>query len=131
MSGRWLAGLLVGTLAGCGGPATVTVQAAAGSAGVAKGDVLVVDLGKENPSIGDSWYLQTPPDAAVLTDNGGVSAGCNLPGCDRTLTWKFTAVGKGSTAIVFRYCYRSRLDNCDPGPGRGPKEPVRLSVTVH
>jgi hypothetical protein len=32
--------------------------------------------------------------------------------------------------LTFRYCYRSRLENCDPGPGRGPAQPVALHVTV-
>jgi hypothetical protein len=129
MSGRWLVVvLLVGALAGCGGP--VKVDVGAGSAGLGKGDVLEVNLGDLSPSIGDAWFVQTAPDPAVLADRGHHLSGCDRPGCSGTMTWQFAAIGKGTTTITFRYCYRSRLDSCDPGPGRGPKDPVRLSVTV-
>jgi hypothetical protein len=123
--------MLAGALGGCGGPTTVSVDVGAGSAGLAKGDVLRVSLGAVSPGIGDGWFVQTPPDPAVLTDQGQQLNNCDQPGCTGTLSWDFTAVGRGSTTIVFRYCYRTQLANCDPGPGRGPKDPVRLSVTVH
>jgi predicted secreted protein len=122
-------------LAGCThGPHVTTVAYGAGAARLAKGETLAVDFGTVNPSIGDSWYLVTKPDAAVLTERGPEfesTCGANRAGCDSHLTWQFTAAGKGSTSMVFRYCYRSQPDNCQPAPsGRGPTEPVKLDVTV-
>lgn len=120
-------------LAGCSGPATVTAPVDSGQVELARGEVLRVELGSYNASIGDSWHLVTAPDPAVLGDAGrDVHDDCpaEAVGCGGTLTWDFTTTGVGSTTIVFRYCYRSRLPLCDPGPGRGPAEPVSLEVTV-
>jgi hypothetical protein len=117
----------------CGGPRTVDVNYTAGSAQVAVGDRLRVDFGTVNTSIGDAWFLIGPPNASVLTDDGGDYASTCLPGmvgCDSQLRWQFTAKGAGSTELIFRYCYRSNAATCDPGPGRGPTEPVHLAVTV-
>ena len=53
-----------------------------------------------------------------------------MAGCSYRMYWQFTALAKGSTTVRLRYCYRTRPENCDPGPGRGPANPVTLSVTV-
>jgi hypothetical protein len=125
--------VLVFLVAGCDGPHTVDVGYSAGTAQVKTGDRLRVDFGTINTSIGDEWFLVTGPDAAVLSDEGQDSTSDCLPGaagCDSHLRWVFTAKAAGSTTVVFQYCYRSRPDQCQPQPGRGPSDPVRLAVTV-
>jgi predicted secreted protein len=140
------AGLLV-TVAGCGADEAVvavddrgTVSVAEGAhvpgtqsdaVTVAVGEKVVVDLGYQNSSIGDGWFLVGPPDPAVLADEGEhYESECDQSGCGADMTWHFATVGTGKTAITLRYCYRSRPPNCDPMPDRGPAEPVTLTVTV-
>jgi predicted secreted protein len=128
--------LLVGAvfvlLAGCGGPRTVDVDLTAGSVQIAAGETLRVDLGQVNASIGDSWYLVGTPDSAVLSEGEkDYDTDCDAPGCGGRLAWVFTARGPGETTLVFRYCYRSSLSDCQPEPGRGPQVPVQLAVTVN
>ena len=132
MRHRWVAAVvLLAASTGCFSARTVTVRADAGSAHLAPGEALRVELGAVNSSIGDAWFLTTPPDGAVLRDRGRLYRGdCDAPGCGGKLTWEFTAAGKGTTTVVFRYCYRSTVDRCDTGPGRGPAAPVNLTVTV-
>jgi len=130
--GSVLAAVTAAGLAGCSsGPEKVTAELSAGQATLSDGEILRVNFGPYNAGIGDSWYLTTEPDRAVLTDRGqDVDRECDMPGCDGTLHWEFAAVGPGQTTLVFQYCYRSRPDDCDPGPDRGPAQPVTLSVTV-
>jgi hypothetical protein len=121
---------LVLVAAGCG-PSQVRVPVTAGSATLRTGEILRVDFGTVNPGIGDAWFIATKPDGAVLSESDQIfDSSCGQPGCDQHMAWTFTANGAGTTTVVFRYCYRSRLDQCDPGPGRGPKDPVPLAVTV-
>lgn len=122
---------LVLALAGCGGPTIVVVPVESGSAQLAQGEVLHVDLGEVNHSIGDQWYLLTPPDAAVLSEGEReYEADCDDPGCGGREGWVFTARGAGTTTLVFRYCYRSEPPSCEPQADRGPSDPVELTVTV-
>ncbi len=132
LAGAVLAAVTAVGLAGCStGPEKVAVDVSAGSAVLSDGEILRVDFGPHNAGIGDSWYLTTEPDRAVLADRGqDVDRECEMPGCDGTLHWEFAAVAPGQTTLVFRYCYRSRPDDCDPGPDRGPADPVTLLVTV-
>jgi Chagasin family peptidase inhibitor I42 len=127
-----LAGVLALVLvaAGCG-PTQVRVPMTAGTATLRTGETLRVDFGTINTGIGDAWFIMTQPDGAILTESDQIfDSACGQPGCDSRMAWTFKATGAGTTTVVFRYCYRSRLDNCDPGPGRGPKDPVPLAVTV-
>jgi predicted secreted protein len=117
--------------AACAGPRVVTVPVGAGSAHVEAGEVLQVDLGEVNPSIGDAWFLVHPPDAAVLGEGEeSFESECDEPGCGGRATWTFTARSPGTTRLEFRYCYRSRPDDCQPQPDRGPSGIVALTVTV-
>ena len=117
--------------AGCGGSTATAVPVTSGTVSVAAGDTLRVDLGPGNPSIGDSWYLVTPPDPAVLSDQGdSFDEHCDEPGCDGRILWSFVAAGPGTTSVVFRYCYRSDLLDCRSSPGRGADQPVTLTVRV-
>jgi hypothetical protein len=126
-----LACALVLLAGGCFGPHVVTVAAGDGTAHVANGDILRVDLGSYNASIGDSWYLVGQPDPGVLVEKDQeFDADCGNPGCGGRLAWTFTATGPGDTTLAFRYCYRSGPDNCAAMPNRGPADPVRLIVEV-
>ena len=131
MRSRVLGLALVLTLTACGGPRVVTVPVEAGSAHVAVGEILHIDLGPANESIGDGWFLVTAPDAAVLGDGEETfESECDQPGCGGRAGWSFPARGEGTTSVVFRYCYRSTSDDCQPEPDRGPAEPVSFTVTV-
>lgn len=122
---------LVLVASGCGGPRVVDVDVSAGSARLGAGETLRVDIGDVNPSIGDSWHLVTPPDSAVLAEKEqDYDPECEETGCGSRLRWIFTAVKPGETTMVFRYCYRSRPDNCQAEPSRGIQDPVSLNVTV-
>jgi hypothetical protein len=128
-----VAGLLLAT--GCFGAATVEVPYDAGSAHLAVGEVLRVTVGEINTSVGDSWYVIGEPDRAVLGPGKEERESGDCPeghsGCSSRLSWTFSAVGKGVTGIVFRYCYRSQPGpDCAPQPSRGPADPVTLTVTV-
>jgi hypothetical protein len=142
-----VAASLLLTVAGCGADEAVvtvdergTVSAAegthvpgtkSGAVTVALGETLVVDLGNQNSSIGDGWFLVTPPDPAVLSDAGEhYDSDCDKPGCGADMSWHFGTVGAGTTEVTLRYCYRSRPPGCEPMPDRGPAAPVTLAVTV-
>jgi predicted secreted protein len=131
-----LGAAVIGALltAGCFAAPTVDVRYDAGAAHLVVGEVLRVTFGEVNPSIGDSWHLVGEPDPAVLgrgtedyeSDCRGAAAGCG-----GQLSWTFPASGKGTTTVVFRYCYRSRPGpECMAEPSRGPADPVTLTVTV-
>jgi predicted secreted protein len=127
-----LVAALLLTSAGCGSDESVHVPGKhSGAVRLAKGERLVVDLGNQNSSVGDGWFLVTPPDKAVLTDAGEkLDTDCGKPGCGAKATWLFSTAGAGKTALTLRYCYRSRPPNCDPMAARGPADPVTLTVTV-
>jgi hypothetical protein len=132
-SGVVVAGLLLAT--GCFGTPTIDARYDAGSVHLAIGELLRVEIGEVNTSIGDSWHVIGEPDRAVLGPGKSDLDYDDCPeghvGCSGRLWWTFPAVGKGVTGIVFRYCYRSRPGpDCAPEPSRGPAEPVTLTVTV-
>jgi predicted secreted protein len=114
-------------------PRGIVVTHTAGSAKIKAGDRLVVDFGDVNPSVGDSWYLVTPPDATVLVDQGEhTDSDCDQPGCGGHLTWLFGATAPGTTKLVFQYCFRSHPKACQgPFSESGVvRQPVPLTVTV-
>jgi predicted secreted protein len=124
-------GLLVLVTAGCLGPKVINVDIDAGSARLARGETLRVNLGEVNYSIGDQWYLVSPPDAAILAEKDQeYDSECANPGCGGRLHWRFTATGAGRTYVVFRYCYRTPPDRCAPAPNGRTDTPVALNVTV-
>ena len=118
--------------AGCAGARVVDVRVSAGSARLAAGETLRVDVGALNESVGDSWYVVGAPDPAVLIEKErDYDLDCDNPGCGGHLWWTFTATGAGSTTVVFQYCYRSRPGaDCAPAPGGQSNQPVTLNVTV-
>jgi len=118
-------------LAGCSAAKHIGVDTS--TVEVQQGQTLSVDLGKVNASIGDSWYVVESGDRAILGEpDRKYDSDCrgDEVGCGGTLSYEFEAVGAGETEVVFQYCYRSRLDACDPGPGRGPATPQTIKVTV-
>ncbi len=136
--GRWsLAALgvaaLLSVVPACSGGTTRVVGYAKGGATIRVNDVLRVDLGGYNASIGDAWYEVKRPDSKVLKDYGDkLVSNCkaNEAGCGGHLYWEFVGYKNGTTSVRFQYCYRSTRTNCQPGPGRGPKDSVLFNVTV-
>jgi hypothetical protein len=137
MGRRSLAALAVAALLllvpACIGGTTRTVGYDKGGATIRVNDTLRVDLGDFNASIGDAWYEVKNPDKKVLKDYGQkLVSDCKAgqAGCGGRLYWEFVGFAKGSTSVRFQYCYRSTRTNCQPGPGRGPKDSVIFNVTV-
>ena len=125
---------LLALVPACNGGTTRTVGYAKGGATIRVNDTLRVDLGDYNSSIGDAWYEVKNPDKKVLKDYGDkLVSDCkpNQAGCGGHLYWEFVGFAKGSTSVRFQYCYRSTRTNCQPGPGRGPKDSVLFNVTVN
>jgi predicted secreted protein len=125
---------LVLLLPACNGGSTTTAGYQKGNASVLVNDVLCIDLGDYNSSIGDSWYLVKNPDKKVLKNEGQkLESTCKAgeAGCGGRLYWEFLAYAKGSTSVRLQYCYRSTQTRCDNGPGRGPKDPVNFTITVN
>jgi len=118
------------SLTACGGPRTIVVPLDAGAAHLVVGELLHIDLGPANSSIGDAWYLVGPPDATVLGEGREALDVCDEPGCGGRAGWTFPTHGEGTTWVVFQYCYRSGPQDCRAEPDRGPMDPVRFTVTV-
>ncbi|MEV0270252.1 protease inhibitor I42 family protein [Hamadaea sp. NPDC050747] len=125
------AAVLALALSGCSSTEHVGVDV--GSVTLEKGQTLSIDIGAVNASIGDSWYVVESGDRAVVAEpRREYDSDCRggEVGCGGKLSYEVKAVGVGETELVFRYCYRSGLDACDPGPGRGPATPQTIKVTV-
>lgn len=108
---------------------TVAVPVSAGSARLPEGDVLEVEMGEVNPSVGDAWFLVDPPESGVLIAIGRDIDSEDVPGAGGPMTWSFAAQRRGTATLTFQYCYRSTLKDCE-GDGEPAPEPVRLRVTV-
>lgn len=122
------------TLTGCS--ATTEVAHDAGTATASTGETLRVDFGWINTSVGDNWYLVEEPDPEVLREIGKEISDdhpdCDRGdvGCDVGLVWEFEVVGAGTADLVFQYCFRTGLDDCQNGGGEPAPEPVTLTVEV-
>jgi hypothetical protein len=123
-------------LAGCSEPnEDDTVPVDAGTATVAAGDELWVYIGEASESVGDNWYLVEEPDSDALVETErvykrGLACNLGLTGCDHRLYWGFEATAAGETELVFQYCLRTTLEDCEGGSGQEPPEPIELTVTV-
>ncbi|WP_024285375.1 protease inhibitor I42 family protein [Cellulomonas sp. KRMCY2] len=126
--------LVIAGTAGCSDGSdgrTVTVDFAAQAVALEVGDLLVVDLGTVNASVGDGWDLVVEADPAVLGaaevrseylgDEGEV-------GGPSTLAYAFEAVGPGTTTIELQYAYRGSTAEADTG--RVDPAHTSLRVTV-
>lgn len=95
---------------------------------LAEGDVLEVDFGTINQSIGDEWSVTQQPDASVLVTTirpGDPNATPVAPGSDTQFSLFYEAVGTGETSITFQYTYRGTETTPADGPGT-----TTLTVTV-
>ncbi len=125
-----LTGALVAALAGCTGGAERVVEYTDAEATLAVGETLVVDFGEVNASIGDGWALTTRPDASILSKGEEESeslARDGEVGAGALLTYRFEAVGPGTTTIGFTYSYRGTEG--DP-EGRTDDPTPEITVTV-
>ncbi|WP_112136890.1 protease inhibitor I42 family protein [Glycomyces dulcitolivorans] len=131
-----LLSVLALAVSACSGPDDGdTVALDAGTATVAAGEELWVDLGEVSASVGDNWFLVEGPDADVLVETGTVNErplACDLglTECGDRLLWGFDAVAAGETELVFQYCLQTGLEDCEAGTGLEAPEPVELTVVV-
>lgn len=123
-------------LSGCSGPDDDNaVPLDSGTATVEVGEELWVDMGEVSTSVGDNWFLVGEPDDEVLTETEQVherplACDLGLTQCGDQLYWGFEAVAPGETALVFQYCLRTDLDDCEGGTGKEPPDPVELTVVI-
>jgi len=109
---------------------TVTVPLSAGSVRVPEGDILEVEMGEVNPSIGDAWFLVDPPESGVLIAIGRDIESDDVPGSGGPMTWSFAAHRAGTATLTFQYCYQTTLQDCRAKNEEPAPDPVRLRVTV-
>jgi hypothetical protein len=132
--------LAAGTLAvSCSGPVVRTVAVTDKTASLHVGEVLRVDIGEVNPSVGDSWFVVSGADGADGADGAVLGEGERVyvsdcaageAGCGGHLALKFPAAHAGETDLVLRYCFRTKLSDCKGRPGDDPSQPVTIHVTV-
>jgi type 1 fimbria pilin len=87
---------------------------------LAEGDVLEVDFGTINMSIGDEWGITSQPDSSVVVNTvrpGDPNATAVAPGSDTEFSLYFEAVGTGETSVTFQYSYRGTETTPADGPG--------------
>ncbi|KDA05885.1 hypothetical protein DC31_15460 [Microbacterium sp. CH12i] len=95
---------------------------------VSSGETLVIDFGMINSSVGDGWVITTEPDSAIL---GAGTAGTKYLGEEgstgggNSLTYRFPAVGAGTTVIEFEYEFRGEVPD-----DVAEQETARIEVTV-
>jgi hypothetical protein len=126
------AGLLAATmvamgLSGCAAAAT-TVDHTAEEVTISSGETLVVDFGEINSSVGDGWVIVTEPDATVLGAGEAESEYLGEEGSaggPNNFSYRFPAVGPGTTVIEFEYRFRGEVPE-DPAE----QETSRIEVTV-
>lgn len=99
-------------LTACIGPGEKTVDYTDGAVTVSAGQTLVVDFGGINPSVGDDWVITTEPDPAVLGEGDSEftsDAPEGMTGAPGELSYRFPAVGAGTTVIAFEYRFRGEV----------------------
>lgn len=99
-------------LTACTGPAEKTVDYTASAVTVSAGEILVVDFGEVNPSVGDDWVIITEPDPAVLGEGDSeftTDAPDGMTGAPGELVYRFPTTGAGTTVIAFEYRFRGEV----------------------
>jgi predicted secreted protein len=79
------------------------------AATLAPGEVLVIDFGEVNASVGSEWVMVEEPDAAVLgegEEHSDYLGESGETGAASDLSYRFAAVGEGTTTIEFEYRFR-------------------------
>lgn len=98
----------------------VTVDYTDGEVTLAEGDVLEVNFGTINTSIGDEWGITAQPDSDIVVNTvrpGDPNATVVAPGSDTEFSLYFEAVGTGETSVTFQYSYRGTETTPAEGPG--------------
>ena len=118
---------LVLVLAGCSASDQV-VPYTGEAATLSVGETLIVDFGEINSSVGDGWVIVTEPDPAVLGE--GESASEYLgdegsTGAGNRFSYRFEAVGVGTTTIGFEYRFRGEIPE-----DREDQQTATIEVTV-
>lgn len=132
---RWVPAIALTAIAtmclvSCGAPSEkVTISRTDPRVTLNVGDVLEVDFGEVNSSVGDAWIIVTPPDSSVLSvgeshekylGKGG------MVGAPSELSYTFKATGQGATTIEFEYRFRGAVpDDVDV------QESASIEITVN
>lgn len=120
--------LLTGGLTGCAGAPERTVDHSTSSVTLAPGEGLVVDFGEVNHTVGDEWVITREPDPAVLGPGEQRSRYLGEDGeagAPSELSFRFLAVGDGTTVIRFEYHFRGSVPE-----DVSDQETAEITVTV-
>lgn len=82
------------------------------AATLAPGEVLIVDFGEVNATVGNAWVIVEEPDAAILGEGEERSdylGESGETGAASDLSYRFAAVGEGTTTIEFEYRFRGSV----------------------
>lgn len=123
-----IAVLLAAGLGGCGAAVEKRVEYMSSSVSLGLGEVLIVEFGEVNTSVGDAWVLTRAPDPAVLGEGDERTRYLGdegETGAPSELTYRFRAVGGGTTVIRFDYQFRGSVPE-DPQDRRS----AEITVTV-
>lgn len=94
----------------------VVVEPSADSVTLEVGEVLVIDLGTINSSIGDGWEVAVEPDPTVLTPGESDTeylADDDEDGGYSTMTYSFEAIAEGETTLELQYSFRGSTADAD------------------
>jgi hypothetical protein len=79
---------------------------------VSPGEVLIVDFGEVNATVGNAWVIVEEPDATILGEGEERSdylGESGETGAASDLSYRFAAVGEGTTTIEFEYRFRGSV----------------------
>lgn len=115
-------------LAACSGGGEKTVDYTVDSVTLAPGEALIVDFGEVNATVGQEWIITQEPDAAVLGSGEQRSRYLGedgMTGAASEVSYRFAAVGDGTSDIVFEYRFRGSVPE-DPED----QKTAKIEVTV-
>lgn len=120
--------LLVAGLGGCGATVEKHVDHTASSVSLGLGEVLIVDFGEVNTTVGDSWVLTREPDPTVLgegDERNRYLGDDGETGAPSDVSYRFAAIGGGTTVVRFDFHFRGSVPE-DPQDRRS----AEIAVTV-
>lgn len=119
--------VLAATMSSCAA-AEKTVDYTETEVAITTGETLVVDFGNVNSSVGDEWVVVQEPDAKVLgpaKSRSEYQGEKGTTGSASHLSYRFAAVGSGTTEIAFEYRFRGEVPE-DPDD----QKTAEITVTV-
>lgn len=99
-------------LVGCSAGLETSIAYTTSSVTLAPDEALIVDFGEVNPTVGDEWVVTREPDPAVLgpgDERSRYLGEDGETGAPSELSYRFAAVGEGTTVIQFEYRFRGAV----------------------